>query len=88
MRVQEHFRFLTQRFAEVFFIQFLNIRVVVRFAQRFVGIFPVKGRSAPGVRERPSWPVMQRLPATSDAAAGACHDFDDMIFIMSVSYIF
>ena len=86
MRVQEHFRFLTQRFAEIFFIQFLNIWVVVRFAQRFVGIFPVKGVGT-GV-ENVRVAVMQGLPATSDAAAGACHDFDDMIFIMSVSYIF
>ena len=77
MRVQEHFRFLTQRFAEVFFIQFLNIRVVVRFAQRFVGVFPVKGGGTPAKYLHTA--SVERLSATADTSSRTSHHLDRMI---------
>ena len=71
-------RLFAQRFAEEVLVEADDVRVLVGLAQRFVFVLVVK-RLAAGFQEG-GIAVVQGLPASADASAGASHDFNGMEF--------
>ena len=84
--MQQPLRSLTQRFTQIFLIQSLDVRILMRFTQRLLCIFPIQciGTCIQHLRVA----MMQRLSASTDTATRTCHNLNHMILIPSMANIF
>ena len=84
--MQQPFCSLTQRFAQIFLVQRLDVRILMRLAQRLLCIFPIQciGTCIQHFRVA----MMQRLSATTDTATRTCHNLNHMILIPPMANIF
>jgi hypothetical protein len=76
--VQQLVSLMASGFAQVLFIEFDNIRVFMRLAHRHVGIRIIN--SGFTFFKDVAFAMNIRLTATVQAATGACHDFDRVVF--------
>ena len=74
-------RLMAARFAQIFFIELLNRRVVMRFSQRHARIQFIDGLGSnlTDINKVSQGRRLDRLSTTIDTTAWACHYFDKVV---------
>ena len=68
--------FFTHWFAQILLIQLNDVRVLMRFTNRLVLIFPIDSHLP--LFQHLGISMVVRLPSTANATAGAAHNFNGM----------
>ena len=87
--VKQVMRLVASGFAEIFFVNFLNNRVVVRFTVYAGFVFGIKGFCAKSfkINVRSGVCALQGLSAAVYASAGTSHYFDKVVISLAFFYL-